>query len=250
METQKNTSGPSNNGRQPFFQDTQKLTFAFGLSAGLAFMAIVALVVVVVNNGTGTTKKNTNTAVANTNADTSAADATLYDAVRIASTIDGMDMSDFQSCLADSKTTQAVTDDMTSATTAGVQGTPTSFVNGTEVSGALPYAQLKTAIDAAIAGTKGTAAVPAVTKDDHQKGAKNPKVTLIEYSDFQCPYCQQFNTSVQQALNEYSDKLMVVFRHFPLESIHPYARSLAEGSECAGQQEKFWEFHDAVFSGA
>lgn len=250
MEPQKSASGSSNSEGKSFFQDTQKLTFAFGLSAGLAFMAIVALVVVVVNNGTGTTK-NTNTAVANTNSDTNtdAADATLYDPVRIASTISGMDMSKFQSCLSDGTYAQAVADDVTSATTAGVQGTPTSFVNGTEISGAQPYAQLKAAIDAAIAGTKGTATVPAVTKDDHQEGASNPKVTLIEYSDFQCPYCKQFNTSVQQALAAYPDQLAVVFRHFPLESIHPYAEQLAEGSECASAQGKFWEFHDAVFSG-
>jgi len=249
METQKSSSGSSNNGGKSFFQDTQKLTFAFGLSAGLAFMAIVALVVVVVNNGTGTAKKNTNTAAAaNTNTDTSAADATLYDPVRIASTINGMDMSKFQSCLSASTYTKTVDDSISSATTAGVQGTPTSFVNGTEISGAQPYAQLKTAIDAAISGTKGTANVPAVTKDDHVTGAAKPKVTLIVYSDFQCPYCKQFDSSVQQALAAYPDKLAVVFRHFPLESIHPYARSLAEGSECANAQGKFWEFHDTVFA--
>ena len=250
MEPQKSVSGSSNSEGKSFFQDTQKLTFAFGLSAGLAFMAIVALVVVVVNNGTGTTK-NTNTAVANTNSDTNtdAADATLYDPVRIASTISGMDMSKFQSCLSDGTYAQTVADDVTSGTTAGVQGTPTSYVNGTEVSGAQPYAQLKAAIDAALTGTKGTVAVPEITADDHVRGASKATVNIVLYSDFQCTYCQQYSSTVAQALAAYPDTVALVFRHFPLESIHPYAEQLAEGSECANAQGKFWEFHDAVFSG-
>lgn len=250
MEPQKSTSGSSHTEGKSFFQDPQKLTFAFGLSAGLAFMAIIALVILIVHDGGFSGTKNTNT-VANTNANTNtdAAEATLYDPVRIASLIDGMDMSKFQSCLADGTYAQAVADDVTSGTTTGVQGTPTSYVNGTEVSGAQPYAQLKAAIDAAISGTKGTANVPAVTSDDHKRGATNPKVTLVLYSDFQCPYCKQFNSSVDQALAAYPTQLAVVFRHFPLESIHLYAEKLAEGSECANAQGKFWEFHDAIFSG-
>ncbi len=252
METQKSTSESSSNGGKSFFQDPQKLTFAFGLSAGLAFMAIVALVIVAVHDGGFTSsKKNTNTVAAdttNTNTDTSAADATLYDPVRIASTINGIDMTKFQSCLTAGTYSSVITNDTSSGTTAGVQGTPTTFVNGTEISGALPYAQLKTAIDAALAGTKGTANVPAVSKDDHVIGATKPKVYMIEYSDFQCPYCKQFNASVQQALTAYPDTVALIYRHFPLTSIHPYAQQLAEGSECASAQGKFWQYHDTVFA--
>lgn len=248
METEK--SRGSNHGTS-FLQDPQKLTFAFGISAGIALMAIVALVIVSVQGGTGSTglKKGSDTnsaAAADTNTDANAADATTYDPVRIANAIN-LDMDKFQSCLSDSKYASRVDGDITSGTTAGVNGTPTTFINGTAVSGALPYTEVKKAIDAALAGTKGTANVPAVTKEDHVKGAKNPKVYLIEYSDFQCPYCKMFIPSITQALTEYKDSVAVVYRHFPLESIHPYARSLAEGSECANDQGKFWEFHDNVF---
>lgn len=248
METEK--SKGSSNGTS-FLQDPQKLTLAFGISAGIALMAIVALVIVTVQGGTGsskTAKTNTNTVAADTNTDTNAADATTYDPVRIASAI-GLNMDKFQSCLSNSTFAQRIDSDITAGTTAGVNGTPTTFINGTAVSGALPYTEVKKAIDAALAGTKGTANVPAVTKDDHVEGAKNPKVYLIEYSDFQCPYCKMFTPSLSQALTEYKDTVALVYRHFPLESIHPYARGLAEGSECANDQSKFWEFHDKAFEG-
>lgn len=249
MEHEK-TSG---NGKS-FLQDPQKLTLAFGLSTGIAVMAVVALVIVAVRGTNGGTKSSglaagTNTAAAaDAGAGTATADATLYDPVRIASAIDGLNTSKFQECLDAKKYTQHIDSDINAATTAGVQGTPTTYVNNTEVSGALPYAQLKAAIDAALSGTKGTANIPAVSKDDHVEGAKNPKIYLVEYSDFQCPYCKAFNPTLQQALSEYKDKIALVYRHFPLESIHPYARTLAEGSECANEQGKFWEYHDQVFS--
>lgn len=238
---------------KPFLQDPQKLTLAFGLSTGIAVMAIVALVIVAINGTNGTKKvavANTNTAAVDTNSDTSAADATKYDASRIASAISGLDQEKFASCLSAKTYTQDVEDDISSATTAGVNGTPTSYINGTEVSGALPLAQVKTTLDAALNGTKGTANVAAVTKDDHVTGAAKPKVYIIVYSDFQCPYCQAYQSTLSQILADstYKDKVAVVYRHFPLESIHQYARSLAEASECASAQGKFWEFHDAAFA--
>jgi len=89
--------------------------------------------------------------------------------------------------------------------------------------------------------------VPAVDeKNDHIKGGKNAKVTLIEYSDFECPFCGRFYPTLKQALSEYGDDIRVVYRHFPL-SFHPEALPAAEASECADEQGKFWEFHDGVF---
>lgn len=245
METQKSTP----EGGKGFFQDTQKLTFAFGLSAGLAFMAIVALVVVAVHDGGFSSKKNSNTvAVDTTNSNTNSNnDATNYDPARIASSVSGMDMTKFQSCLAAKKFDSVITNDLNGGDTAGVQGTPTTYVNGTEISGAVPYSQLKAAIDAALSGTKGTANIPAVTSSDHVIGAKNPKVTLVEYGDFQCPYCVQYAPTIKQALQAYPDTVALVFRNFPLESIHPYALPLAEGAECANEQGKYWDFHDAAY---
>lgn len=233
-----------------FFQDTQKLTFALGLTSGLAVMAIAGLIIVSVQAGNRTTTADAGSG-SGTVADTTAGTGTqpTLDPVAFASQI-GLDDTKFQNCLDNKKYTSRVDRDLNEGNSAGVNGTPTSFINNTAVSGALPYAQIKSAIDAALNGTKGSATVPEVRKDDHVRGAKNPKVYVVEYSDFECPFCKQFHPSLQQALTDYKDKVAVVYRHFPLESIHPSARILAEGSECAaeiGGEDAFWEYHDKVF---
>jgi protein-disulfide isomerase len=91
------------------------------------------------------------------------------------------------------------------------------------------------------------AEVPPVTGDDHVKGGSNAKVTLIEYSDFQCPYCLRHNGTMDEIYKAYGNKIKVVFRHFPL-SFHPEAQKAAEASECAAEQGKFWEMHDKIFA--
>jgi protein-disulfide isomerase len=87
----------------------------------------------------------------------------------------------------------------------------------------------------------------AVSGSDHIRGNKNAKVTLIVVSDYQCPYCQRHETTINQLLKDYGDKIRVVWRNFPLSSIHPYAQKAAEAGECAGEQGKFWEMHDKMF---
>jgi len=86
-----------------------------------------------------------------------------------------------------------------------------------------------------------------VTDSDHVRGPKDAKITLVEWSDFQCPFCSRFHPSIVRAMQEYSGKIRWVYRHFPLESIHPNARPAAEASECAAEQGKFWEFADKLF---
>jgi protein-disulfide isomerase len=81
---------------------------------------------------------------------------------------------------------------------------------------------------------------------DHIWGNKNAKVTLIEYSDFECPYCARHFDTIKQIQQTYSKDVRIVFRHFPL-SFHPNAQKAAEASECAGAQGKFWEMHDKIF---
>lgn len=86
-----------------------------------------------------------------------------------------------------------------------------------------------------------------VSSDDNIRGNKNAPITIVEFSDFQCPYCSRFHTTMKRVMENYPDKVRWVYKHFPLDSIHPVARKAAEASECAGDQDKFWEYADAVF---
>ncbi|MCF7844584.1 MAG: DsbA family protein [Kiritimatiellales bacterium] len=91
--------------------------------------------------------------------------------------------------------------------------------------------------------------VPEVTDRDHVRGNLNAQVTLVEYSDFECPFCTRHHPTVLQLLEDYGDDVNVVFRHFPL-SFHANAQKSAEASECAnelGGNDAFWEYHDILF---
>jgi len=89
--------------------------------------------------------------------------------------------------------------------------------------------------------------VAPVSDQDHIRGDKNAEITLIEYSDYQCPFCSRFHPTLVQLMNEYKGKVRWVFRHFPLSSIHPDAQKAAEAAECASEQGKFWEMTDKMF---
>jgi len=85
-----------------------------------------------------------------------------------------------------------------------------------------------------------------ITDTDHVRGSKSAGITLVVYSDFQCPYCSSLTSTLDQILTDYKDKVRLVFRHFPL-SFHENAQKAAEASECASEQDKFWEMHDKLF---
>ena len=92
--------------------------------------------------------------------------------------------------------------------------------------------------------------LPAVTDKDHIKGDKDAKLTWIEYSDLECPFCKQIHTDLQKMLSEYGGKVRWVYRHYPLEQLHPKAPKEAEAAECAaelGGNEGFWAYVDKVF---
>lgn len=87
-----------------------------------------------------------------------------------------------------------------------------------------------------------------VTDKDHVRGdLTKAKVVMVEYSDFQCPYCGKHEPTIQKILDEYGDQVALVYRHFPL-SFHDNAEPAAIASECANEQGKFWEFADAMFA--
>lgn len=82
-------------------------------------------------------------------------------------------------------------------------------------------------------------------------GPENAPIVIVEFSDFQCPYCKQWQQTVYQPLlDAYPGQIRIVYRHLPLTSIHPDAQAAAEASMCANEQNKFWEFHDKLFGGS
>ncbi|RJR29468.1 DsbA family protein [Candidatus Microgenomates bacterium] len=92
--------------------------------------------------------------------------------------------------------------------------------------------------------------IPEINNSDHKLGANNPEVYILEYSDYECPFCSRFHPTTKQALDEYGDKVALVYRHFPLDSLHPKARPAAVASECIsklGGATAFWKFTDIVF---
>ncbi len=88
------------------------------------------------------------------------------------------------------------------------------------------------------------------TDDDYIYGPNDAPITLIEFSDFQCPYCSKWYVDVfQRLLDTYPDKIRFVYRDFPLTNIHPEAVPAASAANCAGEQGKYYEYHNALFSG-
>jgi protein-disulfide isomerase len=90
--------------------------------------------------------------------------------------------------------------------------------------------------------------VDAVSPDDWVKGNRDAKIVLIEYSDFQCPACGFYFPLFKKLEEEFGENIAIVYRHFPLSSIHPNAKAAAYVAEAAGKQGKFWEMHDMLFS--
>ncbi len=87
-----------------------------------------------------------------------------------------------------------------------------------------------------------------VREGDHVRGPEDAPVTLVEYGDYECPYCGRAHPVVKEALERAGGRLRFVFRHFPLDSVHPGARLAAEAAEAAGAQGMFWEMHDLLYA--
>ena len=87
----------------------------------------------------------------------------------------------------------------------------------------------------------------AVIGNSPTTGAMAKNIILLEFSDFQCPFCAQAEPTVKEFMAQHEDQVTLVYKHFPLSQIHPYAQSAAEASWAAQQQGKFWEYHDVLF---
>jgi protein-disulfide isomerase len=143
----------------------------------------------------------------------------------------------------------------------GVQGTPGFFINGRFLPGAFPFEAFKEVIDKELAGTatnnltdysqtlqqSGFVPTPKSVAVGNAPVRGSGNVTVVEYSDFQCPFCSRAKPTMDQVLKDYNGKAKLVYKHLPLPQLHPNAQKAAEAAECARDQGKFWEMHDILF---
>jgi len=90
--------------------------------------------------------------------------------------------------------------------------------------------------------------VKSLEEDDWIKGSAEAQVTIIEYSDFQCPACAAYHPILKQLIEEFNGEARLVYRHLPLKAIHKNTELAARAAEAAGKQDKFWEMHDELFN--
>ena len=183
----------------------------------------------------------------------------IGDTLKGAATELGIDEGAFSTCIDEGRYADKVENSVQEGTKAGIQGTPHNVLIAKgvqyEMSGALPLDQITKALDSLLAGgtpsiEKAKTNVKAVSAKDHIRGNKNAKVTFIEYSDLECPFCKKHHKTMEELTAKYADRVQFVFRQFPLDQLHPNARAKAEASECAnelGGEKVFWKYLDMMF---
>jgi protein-disulfide isomerase len=100
-----------------------------------------------------------------------------------------------------------------------------------------------------VAPTQDLSLIPEVNAADYVRGDKNAEAIIVEYSDYECPFCKSFHPTMKQVMEEYGDKVAWVLRHYPLP-FHPKSQKTAEAAECVGElggSEAFWEMSDLMF---
>jgi protein-disulfide isomerase len=96
---------------------------------------------------------------------------------------------------------------------------------------------------------EATLTVPVSAERDHIQGPADAPVTLVEYGDYECPYCGGAHPIIKQVQERLGDRMRFVFRNFPITTAHPRAEPAAEAAEAAGAQDRFWEMHDLIYEG-
>lgn len=168
---------------------------------------------------------------------------------------------EFTTCMTERRHEQIVQDNIDSGTKAGVKGTPHSFVLIDdaiyEIPGAYDEAGMREFFDDLLAGNDPRATdvsaerdVEPVGETDWIIGNEDARITVIEYSDIDCPYCKSFHASISNMRTDYVDDVRWVFRHMPVDGLHPNAREKAEAAECVGEiggGVSFWQYIDTLF---
>lgn len=165
----------------------------------------------------------------------------------------GLDMDKFRQALDTQKHKTRVDADINEGNGVGVQGTPSVFING-QPAGAFEFAKLKAVVDPLLI-QKGYKAedLPTAPRAEIKvgkavlKGDRNAPITIAEFSDFECPFCSTAARQIPQLVKMYPKQIRVAFKHFPL-SFHKKAHLASQASLAAGEQGKFWEYHDHLFA--
>ncbi len=184
----------------------------------------------------------------------------------------GLDMDSFTSCLESDKYFPQIQEDLNLGVSRGVRSTPSFFINDQPLIGAQPLSTFMSAIETISDGGEIAAAPQAAPPQSAPPsvpqpaptpasiplesyaavmGDPNAPVTIIEYTDYQCPFCKRHTAeTMPRIINELVDtgQVYYVLKDFPLDEIHPDARSAANAARCAGEQDAYWEMHDAIFT--
>jgi len=167
----------------------------------------------------------------------------------------GLDTTRFEKALNTRQYRSEVQDSLAEGVAFGVQATPTFFLNGKMLDGAQSLEFMKTQVELALGGSDASVVAKAAESKKAEveaanspvRGSPTAPVTIIEYADFQCPFCAKAKPTVDQILEEYPGKVKVVFKNFPLP-FHEDAMLAHRAALAAGRQGKFWEMHDLIFS--
>jgi len=180
----------------------------------------------------------------------------------------GIKEKNFEKCVSKDETLDKVKEDVSGISSIASQpgfGTPYNVVIDTKtgatipVVGAQPFENMEKLInlilsdDPSVSDISVDLTIPEITLEgDHTRGDLGARIQVVEYSDFECPFCGRFHDTMKQVMSKYEESGDVAwtYRHFPLDQIHPQATPLALASECVadlGGNDKFWEFSDTMF---